>query len=175
MAWDPITQPCDYIILAGQKSPGYADVYGAYDEREFKVNQPPFSTGAVIVYKRRKLAEFSVRIRLYTLEEHAAFTAWRPVIDAKPGVRTRATALDIQHPLLAQLDIKQVVVKSVSQLDQTQDGEWSLSIAFLESRPLPRPSLAKVEAAKASPGDPVDQKLDENKDEIQRIVKELAK
>lgn len=175
MAWDPITQPCDYILLAGQKSPGYADVYGAWDERDFAVRQPPFSTGAVILFKRRKLAEFSVRIRLYTLEEHAAFTAWRPVVDAKPDNRTRAKALDIRHPLLEQLDIKAVVVKSVSQLDQTSDGEWSISIAFLESRPFPKQTLAKLEGAKSSPGDPVDQKIDENTEEIQRITRELAR
>lgn len=174
MAWEPITQPCDYIKLAGQNSPGYADVFGAYDERDFAVRQPPFSTGAVILFKRRKLAEFSVRIRLYTLEEHAAFTAWRPIIDTKPDNRTKAKALDIWHPLLAQLDIKSVVVKSVSQLDQTADGEWSISIAFLESRPFPKQTLAKLEGAKATPGDPVDQKIDEDVATTKQLLKELA-
>jgi len=174
MAWEPITQPCDYIVLAGKKSPGYCDVYGAYDERDLAIRQPPFSTGAVILYKRRKLAEFSVRIRLYTLEQHTEFSTWRTVVDAKPGVRTKAAALDIQHPLLEQLDIKAAVVKSVSQFDQTADGEWSISIAFVESRPLPKQTLAKLDGAKASPGDPVDQKIDENTAEMKQLLKELS-
>lgn len=174
MTWDPTTQPCDYIQLAGQKSPGYADIFGAYDERELAIRQPPFSTGAIILYKRRKLADFSVRIRLYTAEQHAEFQTWRTVVDAKPDNRTRAKALDIWHPLLEQLDIKAVVVKSVSQLDQTADGEWSISINFVESRPFPKATLAKLEGAKATKGDPVDQKIDENTAEIQKVLKELA-
>lgn len=175
MAWDPISSPCDYIILAGKKSPGYAEVFGAWDERELAVRQPPFTTGAVILYKRRKLAEFSVRIRLYTLEQHAEFAAWRTIVDAKPGVRTKPTALDIQHPLLEQLDIKAVVVKSVSQFDQTDHGEWSISIAFLESIPFPKQTLAKLEGAKAGPNDPVEQKIDENTAELQRLREELSR
>lgn len=174
MVWTPLDQPCDYILLGGQKSPGYCDVYGAYDEREFNVRQPPFTTGAVIIYKRRKLAEFSVRIRLYSMQDHADFAAWRAVIDAKPGARTKATALDIWHPLLEQLDIKSVVVKSVSQFDQTADGEWSISIAFLESRPMPKQTLAKVEGAQSSPGDPVEQKIDENTAVVKGLVQELS-
>lgn len=175
MAWDPITQPCDYILLAGQKSPGYAEVYGAYDERDLAVRQPPFTTGAVILYKRRKLAEFSVRIRLYTLEEHAEFAVWRAIVDAKPDVRTRAKALSIWHPLLEPLDITSVVVKSVSQLDQTLDGEWSVSINFQESRPFPKQTLAKLEGTTATPGDPVDQKIDEDVALVNRILQELAR
>lgn len=175
MAWDPVTAPCDYIVLAGQKSPGYADIFGAYDERELAVRQPPFSTGAVILYKRRKLAEFSVRIRLYTMEEHAAFSTWRPVIDAKPDSRTKAQALDIWHPLLEQLDIKAVVIKSVSQLDQTADGEWSIDVEMIESRDIPKQTLAKLEGAKANPKDPVDQKIDENTALIQSLTQELAR
>ncbi len=175
MAWDPLTQPCDYILLGGQQSPGYADVIGAWDEREFAVRQPPFTTGAVIIFKRRKLAEFSVRFRLYTLEHHVEFAVWRAVVDAKPNARTKAKALDIWHPLLEQLDIKSAVVKAVGQLEQTDNGEWSISVSFSESRPFPTPTLAKVEGATSSAGDPVDQKIDENTAEIKRLAEELAR
>jgi hypothetical protein len=174
-AWDPLTQPVDYIRLAGQKSPGIAEVISAWDDREFKIHQPPFATGARIVFMRRKLAEFSVRISLYTSEEHAEFAQWRRVIDEKPDARKAAKGLDIWHPLLEAIDIKAVVVRSVSQLEQTEDGVWQCTIAFLEYRPLPQVTLAKMDGTKTGPSDPVDRKIDENTDTINTLVKELAR
>lgn len=175
MAWDPLTQPCDYILLAGKQSPGYAEVIGAWDEREFAVHQPPFTTGAKHIYKRKKLAEFSVRFRLYTLEQHAEFAVWRALIDAKPDVRRAAKAMAIEHPLLNQLGIGDVVVKGVSQFEQTADGEWSLSVSFQESRPIGSPTLAKIEGSTSGPGDPVERQIDENTAVLKGLMEELSR
>lgn len=172
MAFDPINAPQDYFVLAGQKSPGIAEIIGAESVRSFAVHQPPFATGARIVFKRRELAKFSAKIRLVTAEDHAAWEAWRPLVDATPDVRREAKAMDIQHPLLEALDIKAVVVESVSQLEQIEDGIWQVTIKFLESKGLPKVTLAKVEGAKATPVDPVDRVIEKLAGQVQELANE---
>lgn len=172
MSFDPYEQTADHILLAGQKSPGIAEVLGAASIREYAVRQPPFTTGARIIYKRRELAQFSVRISLYSREDFAAWVLWRPIVDAVPDVRREAKALSIDHPLLADLDIKAVVVKEVGQLEQPRDGEWTCTIKFLESRGLPKVSLATVEGAKVEPKDPVDIKIEQLTAQAQALANE---
>lgn len=175
MTFNPFVQPpVDYILLAGQKSPGLAaiDQGDAERIRDYAVRQPPFTSGARIVFKRIELAEFSVRIRLLTADHFAEWEQWRPVIDTVPDVRREAKALDIWHPLLEDLDIKAVVIKSVSQLVQTNDGEWTCTIKFLESRGLPKISLAPIEGAKATPADPVDQLIDRLAGQVEELAGE---
>lgn len=174
MPWNPIDSPRDYIVLAGQISPGHADISGAASTRDLAIRQQPFSTGAAILFKRRELATFTVTIRLYSLQDHIDFSEWRSVVDAIPSERTRAVAIDIWHPLLEQLDIRSCVVKRVGQLVQSGDGSWSVAIDFVESRPLPKPSLAKLEGAKASPVDPIDARIDRNTKAIRDRVARLA-
>jgi hypothetical protein len=169
VTFDPLTAPQDYFVLAGQKSPGLAEIIGAESARSFAVHQPPFATGARIVFKRRELAKFSAKIRLVTSEDFAAWDAWRPLVDAVPDVRREAKALDIQHPLLVDLDIKRVVVESVSQLEQIEDGVWQVTIKFLESKGLPKVTLAKVEGSKATPADPVDTLIDQLAGQAQEL------
>jgi len=172
MSFDPITAPIDYIRLAGQKSPGVAEIVNAADLREWAVRLVPFSEGAIMFYKRRALAEFSVRIRLATLQDHADFAAWRAVVDAKPKIRTRATALDIWHPILEDIDIKAAVVKKVSQPTQVDDGIWEYTIDFLEWRGAPVQTLKKVDGSQATPVDPVDREIADLADQV---AKEAAK
>lgn len=175
MAWDPYEQPCDYVRIADRKSPGLADVFGAADGREFSVRQPPFTTGALILYKRRSLAEFSVTFRLHTPDQFAEWAEFRKPLDQKPNVRRRPKALDIWHPLLEELDIKAAVVKKVHQGEQTtEDGEWTYRVDFLESRGQPKMSLVKMEGSKASPKDAVERRILDNDREIERLAQELA-
>ena len=168
------TDPVDYVILAGKRSPGIADVLGASAAFEFNVHQPPFATGARIVFKRRELAKFEVRLRLYSFEHLRELEAWRPLIDTPPGARRAAQGLDIVHPLLNPLGITSCVVTSVGQLEPIDNGAWMLPIKFLEYRGLPKQSLAKVEGSKAEPVDPVEQRILTNNREIERLAQELA-
>ena len=168
-----LSDPVDHIKLAGLKSPGLCDIIGAKREYDYSVRQPPFSSGALIVFKRVKLCEFDVRLRLYTATDLVELDMWRTVL-APPGKRGKAQSLDIWHPLLESLDIKSVVVKSVSQLEQIDDGVWAITIKFLENRGLPKQSLAKVESSKAVPLDPVEKAILSQDREIEKLVEQLA-
>lgn len=159
--------PQDWIKLAGFKSPGLCDIVGARMEFEYLVKQPPGSTGTRMVYKRRKPSEFEVKIRCYTAEDLAGFEAWRakvlvqpdkrsvvklgPVTDAAAGSRT-AQAMDIHHPILADLGINAVVVLAVSQLERIHDaGIWQCTIKFLQFIGLPKISQAEMDGSQAEP------------------------
>lgn len=154
MVWDPLSQPVDYIKLGGQKSPGLAEVLGATSPRKWDERGGYGLSGSTVVFRGVGLCKFSVKLKLYTEEDWADWAAWKPLVD-KPPLGTRARAQDIWHPLLEQLGVAAAVVEEVSQPEQTNDGEWTVSIKFIEFR-RPKVALAKPDGAKATPADPID-------------------
>jgi hypothetical protein len=154
MAWNPLDQPVDYIKLGGQRSPGLAEVLGATSPRKWDERGGYGLSGSTLIFRGVGLAKFTVKLKLYTIEDWAAWDAWKPLV-AKPPLGTRARAQDIWHPLLEQVDVKAAVVEEVSQPEQTNDGEWTIAIKFIEFRK-PKVALAKPDAAKATPADPIE-------------------
>jgi hypothetical protein len=173
MGWNPLDDPCDYILLAGQKSPGVADVTGASSPREWEERKGYGMSGAWSLFMRRNLARFSVTLRLYTTEDWAAWDEWKQLVDQLPKRRTSAKFdtgfMEITHPLLADLDIRAVGVGERMQAVQTGDGEWSIEIKFIEWRPL-KQTLAKPDGAQAEPSDPYDDKIQGLLDQAQRLA-----
>lgn len=173
MAFDPITAPVDYILLADQPSPGIAEVVGAASLREWVERNGYGVSGGFSVFQRRKLAHFSVKIRLYTAADWAAWAAWKPIVDKLPTKRgvggPAAGYLKIDHPILADLDIKAAGVEKVGQPEQTADGEWTIVIDFIEFR-APVITLAKPEGAKATPVDPYDAKIKELEEQFNALA-----
>ena len=100
------------------------------------------------------LCYFTVRIKLYTEADWAAWLAFKPLVERPPlGVRPKAQ--DIAHPLLDHLGVSAAVVEDVTQAEQAEAGEWIVTIKFIEFR-RPKVALAKPEAAAPTPGDPVE-------------------
>lgn len=172
MAFDPTTQPVDYIKLAGQKSPGVAEVVGAGSPREWDERKGYGLSGSFSIFKRRELAKFSVRLKLVSQQDFADWATWSKIVLKLPtrrGGNTPASGyLAIEHPMLADLDIKAVGVRNVSQPEQTDHGEWTVTIDFIEFRS-PKLTLAKPDGAQATPVDP-NQDL---KDQIAKLTDDL--
>jgi hypothetical protein len=155
--WD---NPQDYIVLKGKKSPGIAEISDAKATYDYHVKEAPFATGAKMLFRKRELSKFSVRLHLLTREDLAALDVWRPIIDAVPDAQRLANALSISHPQLSALGITECVVLSVSQLEPDTFGGFYLTIQLVEFKGYPRPSEAKVEAPKpVAPTDPVDAEI----------------
>jgi hypothetical protein len=136
-----------------------------WDEREgFGIS------GAFSVFKGRGLAHFSVKLRLYSVEDWDGWDAFKPIVDKLPtrrgGTGKDSGVLDIWHPLLESLDIKAVAAAEVGQPEQTDSGEWTIEIKFLEFR-YPKIALAKPDAAAATPVDPVEEQI------IKPLMKQL--
>lgn len=131
----------DHIVLAGVESPGLAVVSGAVIPQNWDKRKGFGNSGATIVYSGDDLAEFKVTLSLFEIQHFEDWDTFQLLLlkspkDAKPK------ALDINHPLLAPLGIKSVVVKSVSQLNPVGDGMWQVEISFLQFR-APTPSVGK--------------------------------
>lgn len=170
MAWNPLVAPVDYIKLSGERSPGLAEVYGGSSPRKWDERGGYGLSGSTLVFRGVGLAKFSVRLKLYTEEDWAAWTAWKALVD-KPPLGTRARAQDIWHPLLEQIGVTSAVVEEVSQPEQGEAGEWVITIKFIEYR-RPKVALAKPEGAKATPADPVDQVIERLANQVQELAAE---
>lgn len=175
MTWNPIDTPQDYILLAGQKSPGIAEVSGASSIREWDVRKGYGIAGAYSVFKSLDLSRFSVTLRLYSRQDWADWGVWKKIVDKLPKRRTGNGAdsgcLDITHPLLEDVGIHAVGVAERLQPVQTGDGEWSIEIRFIEFR-RPKLAIAAPDAAQAEPHDPVDDKIQALLDQASKLAAE---
>lgn len=165
--WNPIDEPQDWVDFSGQITPGLADIVGAGSPRRWDERESYGLSGATVVYHGLKLAHFSVKLRLYTTQHWDDWYAFKPFIDRVPAGR-RQGPLDITHPLLAQVGIRSVVVEDVLAAEQTDDGEWTIEIKLIEYRK-PVLSLAKPDGAKATPADPEDAELEQNRQQINAL------
>lgn len=141
MTYKPLDNPVDYILLAGQRSPGLATVTNANSGRDLQERKGFGLGGAHVVYKGIKLVKPKVILRLVTPEDFDGWEQWKPLLDRAP-TGTRARAMDIWHPVLEDQGVTAVLVEDVGQLERTkEDGEWSVTISFCEYRP-PMPALS---------------------------------
>lgn len=173
--WNPIDHPVNHIEITGKPSPGHAVVGGAAIKRKWDERGGIGIEGSTIVLMKLELVSFDVKIRLYTTADWAAWDAWKPLIHKVPN-RYKPLALDIYHPILAELKIKAVVVEAISQFVEVEDsGVWEVTITFKtyrKRRPLP---LVKPEGSEApKPQDPFEQMMVNNSAEISKLVDRFA-
>lgn len=176
MAFDPFLTPVDYFKLGGLKSPGHARIVGAAARRKFDIRSAYGSSSSVAGWL--DLAEFKAEIDLYTDVDWYDWDIWKKAAlrEIKANRRNKASdfATDIWHPWLADLDIKAVIVKSVSQPEEVNEtGVYRVTIEFIEYRKVVH-TLSKPTAAKAKPEDHKDRRTDAVRDEIERVNQKLA-
>jgi hypothetical protein len=154
MVWNPLEKPVDHIVLGGWKSPGLAEVTGGASPLKWDERGGYGLSGSTLIFRGVGLVKFTVKLRLYTPEDWAGWQAWRPLV-SKPPLGSKAKAMDFIHPLTEALGVSAVVVEEVSQPEQTDNGEWTITIKFIEHRK-PTPALAKPEGSRATPVDPIE-------------------
>lgn len=158
--WNPFAEPQDYVDFAGIRSPGLAEVVGAslpfsWDEiRTYAV------IGSFPRFTGKKLSHFSVKLRLYTIEDWEGWYALEPLLSKVPRRGLVAKAIDIAHPQLAAVKINACVVEEIMQPEQTADSEWTIELRLLEFRK-PQIAVATADGAKATPADPEDAHIDQ--------------
>jgi len=156
VTWNPIDSPVDYVLLAGQRTPGLAELSGFSSPRKWDERRGFALSGARLVFRGIGNSRGSIKLRLYTPEDFEAWEEFSPLVQ-RPPLGERARALDAWHPLLELLGIQAVVIEDVGQPIQTGDGEWTIEIKVIEHRP-PLPMLAPVggSADRPQPVDPVE-------------------
>jgi hypothetical protein len=84
VTFQPLTEPVDFILLAGKRSPGIAEFIGAGSPRRWDERKGYGRGGAFVVYRGNGLAHFAVQIRLYTDADWADWHAWAPIVHRPP-------------------------------------------------------------------------------------------
>lgn len=170
MTWSPLSEPQDWVDFAGRASPGIAEIVGASNPRRLDERESYGLSGALVIYHGLKLAHFSVMLRLYTDQDWSDWYAFKPLVDRKPLGR-RQGPLDLTHPILAGLDIKSALVEDVTQPSQIDDGVWEIEIKLIEYR-RPNTALAKADGAQATPADPEDAEIAEDRAQAEALANE---
>jgi hypothetical protein len=164
-----LTAPVDYVVLAGQRSPGIATVEGAELVRRLHERRAFGVAGATVVDQGAQLCHFSVRLTLLTTEHLDAWDEWKALL-VRPAQRS-TQGMDIEHPILSDLEVRSVLLEGRSQLTQDETGGWSVVIKFCEYR-APVIALAVPDSsASSSPGNgSPEQRIEAQDREIQALL-----
>lgn len=174
MAYDPIASPVDFVVVAGQRTPGLAEVVGAGSPRQWDERRGFDMSGATLRFRGKKLARFSIKLTLATSEDFAAWNAFSPVVLAVPaGGRG---ALQLVHPILNDWGIRSGVVDDV--LQPTPDGDTGkhvVEIKMIERRP-PTPAGSTTAGSADSPApNPLQARIETNRAQIAMQNAQIAR
>lgn len=126
-------------------------------------------SGATVVFHGIKLSRFTIKFHLYTKADWADWNAFRPVVFKVPTPKN-PRALNIAHPLLAELHIGAIVIEDILVPEQTDDGEWTIELKVIEFRKPKQAGAAKPEGAIATPVDPIEQDMQAYTDKIVQLL-----
>lgn len=101
MSYTPITAPVDYVLLAGQRSPGIAEIQGASSPRRWEQRRGYGLSGATVVFRGTGLAQFKLLLRLTTEEQWTEWHAFRPLVQRPPPPNPPSTSTTAQDQLAA--------------------------------------------------------------------------
>lgn len=155
MTFNPISAPIDYVVLAGRRSPGLAELQGFSSPRRWDERRGYALSGGTLIFRGVGLARGKLLLRLLSEQDFEDWRAWSELVQ-RPPLGERARALDISHPILEDLGIRSVVVEDVKQPTQSADGEWLVEIALIEYR-RPLLALSRPDGSEDRPPEPADE------------------
>lgn len=166
--WNPLTQPTDFFLLAGERSPGVCEIDQATVKRDYDERRGPALSGARLVYRGTRLVRPTIRVKLTSITDWDGWNQFRRLL-VRPPDGTRPGALDIEHPILEAQGVNSVVIEEVGQpVRTTEDGEWTIEIRTIEHRP-PTPALVGVEGSTQVSADEDIRTIERNSAEIARL------
>lgn len=133
--------------LNGVLLPGKVVVSGASSKRKWDVVAGQGDDGATVKGGNEDISKFKLAVQMW---EPAQFDAFerdiRPML-AKPAKGKKAPALEIDHPELAKLEIRRIVVEEVHELTVADEsGLFQYEIDVLQYRPAKPATLLKAKA-----------------------------
>lgn len=178
MPFNPVRNPVDVLVLDGKPSPGLCTIKNAADIREWLERGGYGQTGGFSIFRKRRLAHPVAEFRLSTAEQWDEWHVWSQLIRRLPrsrgGVTPAGGYLRATHPILEDLGIVALGVEEIGQPDQVEDGVWAIVVKFIQFH-APQVTLAKPEATKPRPVDPVEQEIEALNGENQAFRDRLAR
>lgn len=131
--------------LSGVLLPGKCLVSGASDKRKWDVVAGQGTDGATVKGGNQDIAKLKLAVQMWEPAQFDAFESdIRPMLK-KPAQGQKPTALEIEHPELAKLQIRRVVVEQVGMLTTADDsGLFQYEIDLIEYKPAKPASLLKA-------------------------------
>jgi hypothetical protein len=175
MSFDPISNPIDFVMIAGRRTPGVVEfTFGSGSPRQWDERRGIDMSGATLRFRGKKLASFTLKLKLATSEDFAAWGTFSPTVLAMPtGGRG---ALDVVHPILEDLGIRSAVVEDViPPMPDGDNGGWVVEIKMKERRP-PMPAGNTVRGSVNSPSpNPLQLEIESNTQQIRMLDAEAAR
>lgn len=160
--WSPLSAPRDYAMVAGQRTPGICRVEGFSTKSRWDIRQGPALSGARLRYRGFEPAQGKLILTLTSTQDWADWWTFAPVVRRAP-VGVRAHHLEIEHPILAAMDIRAVAVADVTQPTEVdQKGTWKVEISLIEYLE-PAPALSTPSGAETGEElSPREREIEEN-------------
>ncbi len=155
--WDPIRAYTSYALVTGKRTPGLVEIdSNSSSPRKWDEMAGYGLSGSTLRFTGLGLPKFDMVVSLYTRVHIDEWAAFAPLLD--PPKKGYPRALDIWHPKLVGAKIKACVVLDVSLPKTTEEGLTQYVINWQAFRAV-KFQLSKVEASKAQPLDPYEQKI----------------
>lgn len=144
MSLNPYVSPYDfdYIKIGGVRSPGViprGGMSGFSRGHEWDIKKGKGAHGATITYVQRPPSKGKIKFLLPTEADYDAWTSFQLLFKYDP-TKKKPQAVDIFHPVLADIDVKSVVCVDLPARQVTDDGLWYCEVEFLEYFPPPKKS-----------------------------------
>lgn len=142
---NPISNPqaWDFITVAGVNSPiikGKLDCKRTY---KWDVKEGKGTQGATETFVGVPPVKFSVTFYLYLVDDFRKWDEFRALLTYDP-TKKDASAVDIYHPSLADIGVKSVVVESIGAVTYEGNGEYNVTVEFLEYTVPPKASAVST-------------------------------
>lgn len=174
---DPFRNSLAYVIakLNGVTMPGKVVISGLSDKRKWDIAAASGDDGATIKGGgASELAKFKMQIQMWEPWQFDDFEAnVRPLLAKSKGKQT--TALEIEHPECAKLDVRRVVVEEISQLIVVnEEGLFAYEVDFLQYAPAKPKAFLKAKGDDTPGGGP-EKKPEKELTEKQKMIVQLTK
>ena len=155
---NPITDSQDYdvIVVAGVTSPGIVKLSGFKRPHEWDVKKGKGSFGSTTTFVGRPPAKGTLTFQVWLASQFDDWDDFVPLFNYDPTKKT-VNAVEVYHPLLADIDIHSVVTENISAWENDGKGLWTRTVDLLEYFPAPKVNATatpKGADANAKPNDP---------------------
>lgn len=159
IGYDPpqVTAPpnrWDYIFLNGQQSPGYCKISGFKRGNKWDIKRGKGAQGQNPTYTNKPECAGEITFYLWTETHFVQWETFRPLFLYDPTKTKTLQAVQIDHPSLADLDIKRVVTQDLSPIYDDGAGLYHCTANLMEFTPPPKDSAVSSPSA-AKPNNPI--------------------
>lgn len=142
---NPIENPqaWDYLTVAGVNSPLIKGKVDAKRNYKWDVKEGKGTQGATETFVGQPPVKFSVTFYLWLVDDFKLWDTFRALLKYDP-TKKDAQAVDIYHPALADIDLKSVVVENISTVTYEGQGEYNVTVDFLEYTVPPKKSAVST-------------------------------